>query len=587
MRRCAMGIEMRDFRDIRAIQGHRFRVMTLQLGRRIGREPDRRPLLVAAGFVLVLTSGLGAWPHALQALCPSILIASSNEKAQLMTELAAEYSATSGNLWSGCGPVVTVENVASGDAEHQLEEGWPGSGRPDVWTPAATTWVQLLQSKPQDFVPLGQAPQSIANSPLVVAMPHQMAEALGWPSRPPTWTELLRLAQDPRGWALSGRPEWGRFRLGMTDPRTSTSGLHSLIAAYEVATGTLDPTKAEITAPGTLATMAGFEASVSRYASTAGTFLDDMAVADTPTYISAVAVEEQEVFKYNEGLHSPERPTEPPADWLDSVFPAGPSLVANHPYVVLNAPWVNSAKVRIAAAFLRWLQSNAQQSRFTEEGFRDYEDIAHPPLTDEIGMTGYHPAARLSLRTAGIAAIRESWPNVRKPASVSIVLDQAAEPELAAIRNSIGELVNRDQVAVWAVAYAQLKPILNPTLLDEAGRTQVLNAINSAPIATGPGRLYLTIKNAFESLVGSSDSADINAIVIVTSYRDDGSGGTLSALEREISARSRETPFRIYSVPLKGSDRAALLGIEKASGGVPAAWSDPGSAVRACLGNYF
>jgi Ca-activated chloride channel family protein len=299
-----------------------------------------------------------------------------------------------------------------------------------------------------------------------------------------------------------------------------------------------------------------------------------------------VAVEEQEVFKYNEGLNSPERPTQPPADWLDSVFPAGPSLVADHPYVVLNAPWVNDAKVRIATAFLKWLQSGAQQSRFTEEGFRDYNDLAHPPLTNEIGMTGYHPAARLSLSSAAIAAIRDSWPKVRRPASVSIVLDLAARPDLAAIRNSVGELENRDQVAVWAVANAQLKPIWDPTSLDPAGRTQILKAINSAPIATAPGRLYLTIKSAYELLGGSPGSADINAIVIITSYRDDGSGGSLSALERDIGDRSRATPFRIYSVSLKGSDSIALLGIEKASGGVANSWSDPASAVRACLGNF-
>jgi Ca-activated chloride channel homolog len=158
------------------------------------RERDRRPLLVSAVFVLLLTSGLGVWPHAVAALCPSILIASSDEKSTLMAGLARDYSASHGNSWSGCGPIVTVEDVASGDAEHQLETDWSGAGRPDVWSPAATTWVLLLQNnrsehKLPDLIPAGQLP-SIASSPLVVAMPQAMAEALNWPNVQPSWQQL-------------------------------------------------------------------------------------------------------------------------------------------------------------------------------------------------------------------------------------------------------------------------------------------------------------------------------------------------------------------------------------------------------------
>jgi Ca-activated chloride channel homolog len=350
--------------------------VTSQFDRRSRREHDRRPLLIASVFVLLLTSGLGAWPHALVALCPSILIASSNEKAALMTQLAADYSSTHGSSWSGCGPVVTVENVASGDAEHQLEAGWPGAGRPDVWTPAATTWVLLLQSARTDLIPPGEGFQFIASSPLVVAMPDPMAKAMKWPAYDPTWSELLQLAEDPRGWARFGHPEWGSFRLGMTDPRTSTSGIDSLIAAYDAATGKSEPTTEDIKGPKARAFVAGVEKSVSHYASTAGIFLDSMARADSLTFASAVAVEEQEVFSYNEGLHSPVTPKEPPLIGLDAFYPAGRTLFADHPFVILRAPWVDQSKSNIARNFLDWLQEPTQQSRFTDDGFRDYTHAA-------------------------------------------------------------------------------------------------------------------------------------------------------------------------------------------------------------------
>lgn len=555
-------------------------------GGRAGPPRDRRPLVVAAVYVFVLTSGLGVWPHALQTLCPSILIASSNEKSQLMTELAAEYSATHGSFWSGCGPVVTVENVASGEAERRLEAGWTGDGRPDVWSPAATTWVQLLQaSKGARLVP-DAPPLSIAYSPLVVAMPHEMAAALEQPSGQPSWGDLLLLAQDPRGWGRFGHPEWGPFRLGMTDPRTSTSGLHTLIAIYSSATGTSDLTREAVSAPGTEAYVAGVEASVSHYASTAGNFLDGIAAANSLTYISAVPVEEQEVFNYNEGLHSPENPRVAPVDWLEAVFPTGQTMLADHPFVVLNAPWVDGAKMAIANGFLTWLRSTDQQRRFSEAGFRDYQDSAKSPLKDEVGITGYRPSSPLVVTGDAIKAVRDSWDFVRRPARIAIVVDLADPSERAVVNRGLDELRAKDQVAVWAVELGQVRSILELTPLDDSGLRQVRESIDSAHPAGGSGPLYGAVRSAYESLVSDPNPGYVKAVVIISSHRDDGSGIRLSVLERDILPSAGGPAVRIYAIALPGSDRAALLGIEKASGGVPTAWSDPATAIRASLGNF-
>jgi Ca-activated chloride channel homolog len=551
---------------------------------RTGLEHDRRPLLIAAVFVLLLTSGLGAWPHALAALCPSILIASSNEKAALMTQLAREYSLTHGSLWSGCGAAVTVENVASGDAEHQLEMGWPGGGRPDVWTPAAKTWVLLLQNKRADLVPSEGYP-SIAASPLVVAMPDPMAKVLGWPDYHPTWRDILLFAQDPRGWARFGKPMWGPFRLGKTDPRTSTSGVHSLIAGYDAATGTYNPTLADIGATAIAAFMTDVEASVSHYASTAGSFLDNVAAADSLSYVSAVAVEEQEVFTYNEGGHSPERPREPPRIQLDAVYPAGGTFVADHPFVVLRGSWVDQAKSNIANDFFTWLREPTQQRRFTNAGFRNYNQDAVPPLSTEPGIPRDKPQ-ELPLPTPDVvAAISQSWDRLRKPARILLVLDLADTSERTLVHNGINELLPKDQVAVWAVERGQLLRILDLTPLG-GGRDTVLQAIDSVQIFGRPGPLYSAVMSAYTSLREESDAAHIDAVVIITAHRDDGSGVRLAALEREIRAQSAGPTVRIYTVALPGSDGDSLLGIEGASGGVASAWDGPTPAIRASLGNF-
>jgi Ca-activated chloride channel homolog len=552
-------------------------------------EHDRRPLLIAAVFVLLLTSGLGAWPRALAALCPSIVVASSNEKSALMTELANDYSATHRGSWSGCGPIVTVQNVASGDAERSLEMDWPGAGRPDVWAPAARTWVLLLQNKRPDLLP-NVPPPSIATSPLVVAMPDSMARAMGWPDEPISWKELLDLANDPHGWgnARFRHPEWGLFRLGKTDPRVSTSGIHSLIATYYAATGkTSNLTLDDLSLPATVKFVADVEASVSHYAPTVGSFLDNLAAVDSLTYISALAVEEQEVFNYNEGGHSAQRPTEPPHVLLDAVYPSDGTLMADHPFVVLRAPWVDDTKQRIAYDFLRWLQLDPQQHRFTDEGFRNYLGIAEPPLADEPGIIPGQPTRLLRLPDASVvAAIRSSWGDLRKPARILIVLDLANATERAAVEAGVEELSAKDQVAVLALAHGGAPQVTHPISLGGGGRVHVLADIHSAPIAEGSGPLYETIQSAYRFLSKNSDASFINAVVIIASHRDNSSEPRLAALEREIGAQTGGTPVRVYTVALPGSDAEALLGIEKASGGVPSASNDPAAAIRTSLGNF-
>ena len=77
----------------------------------------------------------------------------------------------------------------------------------------------------------------LMNTPLTIAMPKPMADALGYPQKPIGWADILTLTKDPQGWATYGHPEWGPFRLGKTNPNFSTSGLSALIAQNYAAAG--------------------------------------------------------------------------------------------------------------------------------------------------------------------------------------------------------------------------------------------------------------------------------------------------------------------------------------------------------------
>src|SRR5215211_1862889 len=159
-----------------------------------------------------------------------------------VTALSATVSATPAAA-DDCIRVV-VSSKSSGEATTLLEHGWPdeeeNGTRPVVLSPAATALAQILderlaeQNRPE-MAPPGPYKADMV-SPLVIAMPKTMAQALGWPDQPIGYSDILALVTDPRGWGAKGQ-EWGAFKLGKTNPNFSTSGLSSLIAEYYAFTG--------------------------------------------------------------------------------------------------------------------------------------------------------------------------------------------------------------------------------------------------------------------------------------------------------------------------------------------------------------
>src|SRR4029079_3368041 len=102
-----------------------------------------------------------------------------------------------------------------------------------------STWGAILNQRLADKSQpaMTGAGKPFMVTPLVIAMPKPMAEALGYPAKALGWSDILSLAQSDKGWAEFGHPEWGPFRLGKTNPNFSTSGLNSLIAQTYASTG--------------------------------------------------------------------------------------------------------------------------------------------------------------------------------------------------------------------------------------------------------------------------------------------------------------------------------------------------------------
>ena len=168
--------------------------------------------------------------------CTTVSVVASSEKAALLGRLAEQYNGSGPQVGGAC-VWMAVSTKASGAATTALARGWDeevDGPRPDVWSPASSSWAGLVDQGATDLdrpSPMPEERPSLVQTPLVIAMPLPMAQALGWPDAQIGWKDLAAIVEAPKGWDSKGHPEWGRFKLGKTNPYFSTSGLNATIAA--------------------------------------------------------------------------------------------------------------------------------------------------------------------------------------------------------------------------------------------------------------------------------------------------------------------------------------------------------------------
>ena len=573
----------------------------------------RGPLAVASVFAILLTGGLVSLSRQ-PAGCLTLVVASSQEKSTLLAKIAGDY-AQSHPLVDGQCVSVQVTRQASGEAEQALARGWDrriDGPPPDIWSPASTTWAVLLsyhlksRGKPilvPDGLPI------LFKSPLVIGMPQPMAAALGWPGKALGWSDILELARGRVGWSRYGHPDWGVFKLGKTNPTISTSGLHALIGTYFAASGrSSDLTEAALTDPTVVDFVRGVESAVEHYGDSVSTFLLNLQAADDEnralSYVSAVAMEEKEVWDYNKGnpLADPARAGEhaAPRVPLVAIYPKEGTIAADHPFVILKAPWVTPSKQRAAQAFLSFLHAPAQQVRFQAVGFRDQAGQPGIEISPSNGLQPERPGAYLQPPVAPvIEAMQQAWTGLRKRARVLLLFDVSgatAGADVRQLRSSLGsglsELAADDLVGCWEFA---------SQLSGDLPYRQVLGfapvATNASPLETRaatlqstnkPAALYSAIRDGLGAVRQGVDPTRINALVVVTNGRSTDAGDySLSSLLRELQDASESSGVHVFMVGYgKNPDGHTLSQIARASRGATYDASRPGGVFSAVISNF-
>ncbi|MGC4758945.1 substrate-binding and vWA domain-containing protein [Micromonospora trifolii] len=560
---------------------------------------------VTAGLVVIAGAFVFVQQREAGNDCSTILqVNSSTEKAALLVDLAERYNRSDRSIEGGGCAQVHVSALNSGKATEALATGWTQTGlpQPQVWLPTSSLWTGQLRLLDDAAGRELQTPDhypSIANSPLVIAMPQPKAELIRKRGSL-SWGEILDLSGRD-GWADFGKPEWGRFTFGKDNPNLSTSGLAATIATYYAAVQRAnDLTRSDLAKPEVTQFVRRIEANVSHYSDDSVDLLRSLAEADlaggagSTDDMSAIVLQEELVDLYNTGALSPRqegqergrRPNVP----LVAVHPREGTFNLDHPFVVL--PSADKRQRAAAADFQKFLTEDAQQESFARLGFRDHERRASAELLASVGaepsggLTYFEPPA-----PEVVSAMLDGWRTLRKKANILIALDTSGSMEAkvgtrtrfqvaaAAAGKGLALLNTEDRVGLWSFSSETQQrpksPYREEVPLGGFDQKRINSKIAGLRVEGGTA-LYATVRAAHRELLDRYDPQRINAIVVLTDGKNEYSkDNDLARLLAEV-ALDPQRPVKVFCIAFdRESDFATLDRIAKASSGKAFDATDP------------
>jgi Ca-activated chloride channel homolog len=478
-----------------------------------------------------------------------ISIAYSPEKEKWLTEQIATFN---GQRVEVDGRPVFVEgiNKSSGAARTEIKDG---SLDVTVWSPSASTWLEVLkQESGNQQIAVSNEP--LVLTPVVIGMWRPMAEAMGWPNTPIGWSDMLALIQDPEGWGKFGRPEWGRFSWGHTDPEISTTALSTLIAEFYAATGKQrDLTVADVQSPDSQQFIRDLGQGIKHYGYNTLIFSDNMKKFGM-SYISAFPMEEITLIDFNK--------VNPPSTPLVAIYPREGTFWHDNPFIVMSSA---SEEERAAAdAFYNFLLAEEAQRAAMSYGFRPAN--VNVPLSDPISPNyGADPQGVQTILEVPsaevIVAAKNSWALNRKRADIMLVVDTSGSMEgdklelvKAGLETFLLRILPEDRVGL--VTFDSSARVDVPLAPLTENRIALQTAIGDMR-ARGKTAVFDALELARQELEALPPTEDdrITAIVLLSDGADNSSVTTLDQLRVNFD----ETGISIFPVAYGADADVAIV----------------------------
>lgn len=289
-------------------------------------------------------------------------IAYGTEKERWLQWAAGEFAKTAD------GKRIRVDLIPMGSLEG-AQAVLAGDKRIHVWSPASALYkdvfVQDWQVKnggTNGNNPIARE-ENLALTPMVFVMWAERHDAFVAKYGQVSFRTLGQALAEPSGWqAIAGKPEWGLFKLGHTNPGESNSGLMTLVLmAYDFHNKTRDLSLKDILDPGFAEWTQGIERGVSGLSNSTGNMMREM-VLKGPSAFDALVVYESVAIDYLKNAEG---------RWgeLHVVYPQK-NLWNENPYYILDTPWSSPEQREAAGKFLDFLLSEPIQRQSLTHGFR-------------------------------------------------------------------------------------------------------------------------------------------------------------------------------------------------------------------------
>jgi len=499
---------------------------------------------------------------------------------------------------------VEIKEKSSSDVANKLTS-WntvTDGPRPHVWIPDSSVWIQMAESSEASAVMIPDKTPLVATSPTVIAMPKPMAEALGWQTDgtpvdlEASWPNLLELAESS-SWDDFDHPEWGDIKLGMSNPRNSTAGMHALLSLTDV-------DRNGDVASDELDNVIRLKQVLSENPTDTDAILQELsqldAEADLNGYVSAFPALERDVWRYNNYMQNGVE--------LTAVYPADGSIDADHPVAVLqNVEWTDETYQEIGWRFASFITSDAGRTVLLDAAFRDgTRRTGGETLNDTAGLTPQiDESQRGPVLPTAVSGAMAAWQALSRPANVLVVLDTSESmgstvlhdgeevTRLEAVRRELSDALglfgSQANVGLWEYSTAPYYEGLDYTELVPIGKFDSAqeDAITYAAQQLVPGggsALYDTAAAAYERLLENynDEAGAANMVVIISDGgNDDENGGfELADLESHLDSLSSVDRNKKASIVTIGFgsdiDENALTSIAEATQGrfFEAEWND-------------
>jgi len=496
-----------------------------------------------------------------------------SEKKEWLEPLVNSFNESEYRL--GDGSIIVVDAIPMGSIE-SIDGIMGGHLQPVVWSPASSVYLSIAMeawAKDHPSELAIKVPSDLVLSPVVIAMWKPMAEALGWPDKDIGWEDIGLLAISDKGWEEFGYPEWGTFKFGHTHPEFSNSGLVSIIAeAYAGSKKQRNLHIDDLTQLETITFMKNVESSIIHYGSSTGFFAEKM-FSRGPSYLSAAVLYENLIVAQEKRRISGNSSQLP----VVAIYPKEGTFWTNHPYVILNAPWVSEEQKNAAIEFENYLLDKPKQLQAIDLGFRP-SDPTIPltsPLDSNHGVDIFQPKTILEIpRNEVIEGIQNLWMDIKKPVDLVVVFDTSGSMEgekISSARSSlnqfIGLLSDRDRVQIYLF---NTKIIEMTPLSDLGSKREDISLRVSAIVESGGTRLYDSVKTAYEDIQVNGNPDHIRAIIVLSDGMDTDSNITLDELVYTIKADEGEggNSIKIFTIAFgNDADENILKKLSEITGG--------------------